>query len=316
MSAGSLGVDVKVNKLSIVRYVCIFFVMLTAGCFNLDPFLFSGQNLNEYQFDNVTSEIECRGALDQLGPMPDSERTEIALHSGKETIAAVILGKKSKYSSSDTMILYFHGNASNIDHYWARTRMLYASGFPVMVIDYRGFGKSTGSPSEAGLFEDGLAALDYIRDSLGNPNVVIYSYSLGSLVGCELASKYNIAPVHIIQLILEAPIGSIETIGEDGSYLNIPGSYLSSYTANNAEKIRNVSIPLLWLHGTDDNMLARSTQGQPIWDNYSGTGGYYVVIEGGGHSTIPNTMGYSNYMKCIKDFIVGDGASNKNMHAK
>lgn len=306
--------DTKLIRTKFWPFLMLLF--LTNGCLNLDPFLFTGEKLDEYMLDSYTGERECDDAIDTLGFVPDSETVQKELKSGSETIAAVILSKKKILSSNDTMILFFHGNYHHLDLYWPRARLLYETGYSVMIIDYRGYGKSTGVSTEEGIYEDGIAALNYIRDSLGNPKIVLSSFSLGTLVGCEIASKYNVAPVQIISLILEAPIGSVETIAEDAVYLNIPGSYVSTYKGDNAQKIKNVSIPLLWIHGTKDDMLARQTNGQPIWDNYSGKGGYYVVVEGGLHSNLPKIIGYTSYIKCIRDFIIGHADSNVLMHSK
>lgn len=284
------------------------------GCFSLDPFLFDGDKISSYSFDSYSGKRECSDAIDSLDTLAASEYREISLKSDQETVAAVILGKKAIYKSNDTIIIYYHGNTGHIDYYWPKVRLLYATGYPVMVIDYRGFGKSSGEATETGIYTDGVTALNYLRDSLGNPFVIIDAYSLGSLVGCEMASRYS--NYKIAKLILESPIGSVETIGEDGSYLDLPGSYVTTFKGNNAEKIRSVKIPLLWFHGTKDETLERSTNGLLVWNNYSGPEGYYSKVEGAGHGNVQKTMGYFNYIKCLSDFISGHAAGNPLLIAK
>lgn len=193
-------------------------------------------------------------------------------------------------------------------------RLLYASGYAVFTIDYRGYGMSTGKPTEDGIYQDGMAALSYLRDSLGNPVVIVYAYSLGSMVGCEIASKDTAR--QIARLILEAPIGSVQSIIEDGSFLDIPGSYLTTYSGNNVEKIKSITIPLFWIHGTQDGTLNRETHGLPVWNNYNGAEGYYIRVEGAGHRTCPQTIGYAKYIGCVRDFIQGRGSQNSLMTAK
>jgi pimeloyl-ACP methyl ester carboxylesterase len=275
---------------------------------SLDPFLFNGEKLGSYQFDSYTGKTECSDALDSLPGIDPSEIHQYGLRSGNDKIAAVFLSKKEKCDSGDTAIVYFHGNSYYIDYYWHRVRLLYQTGYPVFIIDYRGFGASTGKPTEDGIYEDGFSSLRFLRDSLGDPHAVVYAYSLGSLVGCEVASKDSMG--QIVRLILEAPIGSVATLVDDGSYLDLPSSYVTTYKGNNADKIKSIEIPFLWLHGTKDETLNRETNGLPIWSNYRGQGGYCMRVQGAGHTTIPQTIGYANYVKAVKDFISGNAADN------
>lgn len=270
------------------------------GCLSLDPFLFSGEELDGYRLDDYAGTTECGDALDSLGPLAEGTAREVALQSGSETIRGILVHDTTSRPALDTVILYLHGNADHIDYYWPRTRLLHATGYPVFVFDYRGYGKSTGSPTEEGIYEDGRSALAYLR-SLGSPAVVVYAFSLGSLVGVKLAAEDTRG--EIIALVLEAPIGSVGTLVGDATYLDMPGSYVSTYTGNNAERIKQVSVPLLWLHGTADETLDHRTNGRAIWDNYGGEAGYCIIVEEGGHGTLPQTLGYNTYVRSIDGFI-------------
>ncbi|MBN1578275.1 MAG: alpha/beta fold hydrolase [Chitinispirillaceae bacterium] len=287
---------------------CAAAMLVACGCMNLDPFLFKGEEVDAYLFDNYGGETECSDALDLLMPVDMSTVHEISIESGSETIAAVLVSPDTVFDSADTVILYIHGTGPHIDYYWPRTRLLAASGYPVLAIDFRGYGRSTGEPTEAGIYEDGFAALRCLRDRCGDPRVTVYAFSLGSLVGCEIASKDESG--RIIALILEAPIGSVETLVQDAVYIDLPGSYVTTYQGKNVEKIKKVIVPLLWLHGTDDGTLALETNGKPVYRNYVGSEGYYAIIEGAGHQTVPSVIGYDRYCACIHDFISGHAAQN------
>jgi pimeloyl-ACP methyl ester carboxylesterase len=286
-----------------------------SGCMSLDPFLFAGKPLDTYQMDSYPGERECASFIDQNPAFNDSFAHIFTIPSGSEHIAGIFLSRTAADTvlpSTDILILYFHGKSDHNDYYWPRTRMLWQAGYPVVAIDFRGFGMSTGTTSEATLYEDARATMKYIQDTLGNPRVIVYGFSLGSMPACELASNssYN----QIIKLILEAPIGKVETIVENGSYLDIPGSYLTTYSGNNAEKIKSVTVPLLWLHGTKDETLPRETHGLRIWNNYTDPAGKgrYIKIENAGHGTIPQTMSsdYTDYIDCIAKFIRDDFSSS------
>jgi hypothetical protein len=279
------------------------------SCVNLDPFLFSGQSVDSYQLDSYTGEMECRDALDSLSPLPDEHIRHVVIASGDESIIGLFCSTAPVADSADTIIVYFHGKSDNIDRYWARIRLLYETGFPVLAVDYRGFGLSSGESTEASLYEDGRATLAYVRDNLGNPHVVVYSYSLGSIIGCEMAIADG-ARERVAQLVLEAPIGSIETIVKDGAYLNIPASYVTSYEGDNSRKIQETDIPLLWLHGSEDETLDREKHGAPVWNNYAGSRGCAIKVDGCTHTGIPSVIGYSRYIELIGDFLRGRDISS------
>ena len=285
-------------------------VCLAVGCLSLDPFLFKEEQVSEYEGDSYTGETECSDAIAWLGQQgsPEPEVKEITIPSGSETIYGQLL-TDSTNPAIDTLIVYFHGTTAHIDYYWPRTRLLFAVGLPVLTIDYRGYGRSSGEPSEDGINEDGNAALEFVRDSLGGPAVIVCSYSLGSLVGCHLASTD--ATGQIVQVILEAPIGSVQTLVEDGSYLNLPGSYATTFTGDNCQRIGKVLVPLLWLHGTEDETLNRETNGLRVWESHGGDEGCYIKAIGAGHQTIPQTIGYDTYIRALRDFVRNSPAEER-----
>lgn len=300
-----------------MKIFCLLGFAFIAGCFSLDPFLFSGEPLSSYQFDNYTGERECKDAIDTVkaleaaGIAPavdDTAFRHYRIPSGNGEISVVVLSQvPPPFLESDTVMVYFKGKGPHIDFYWPRTRLLHAMGYPVVIGDYRGFGMSAGGATEASISEDGHATMGFVRDSLGNPKVVAYAYSLGSLVGCDVLANGDYPQV--VRFVLEAPIGSIETIVENGSIVDIPGSYLSSYTGNNAERIMSIRVPLFWIHGTCDETNDRETQGLPIWNNHKGEG-YYIKTIGATHTTNPQVIGYTRYVRAVRSFIQGTAADS------
>jgi pimeloyl-ACP methyl ester carboxylesterase len=87
--------------------------------------------------------------------------------------------------------------------------------------------------------------------------------------------------------------------------LNLPGSYLSTFKGNNAEKIKSIIIPLLWIHGTKDETVYRETNGLLVWNNYHGQEGYFIKVDGGTHATLPTKIGYTRYINAVKSFCNG-----------
>jgi pimeloyl-ACP methyl ester carboxylesterase len=135
---------------------------LVGGC-GIDFVLFNGQPLDGYGFDAFDGEMLDREALDFLGPLDPSAIREIEIPSGGETLAAVLVAE-SDPTPDDTLIVFFHGSSRHLDYYWARVRLLHATGLPVLAIDYRGYGKSTGSSNVPNVLEDARAAMRYAQE--------------------------------------------------------------------------------------------------------------------------------------------------------
>ncbi len=291
-------------------------VALLAGCLDLDAFLFGGEELSSYEFDSYAGERECESYIALAGPV-DMDRVHIlTIASGGQTVYAVLLHDDTVCSSLDTLILYFHGKGPHIDYYWPRTRMLYeldtgyvsAGGthpYPVLAIDYQGYGMSSGEPTEDNLNEDGANALRFVQDHLGDPSVFVYGFSLGTLVACKVAAEDVTG--RVIGLAMEAPVGSISQIVTDATFLNVPGSAVSTFTGDNTEEIGGVHVPYLWLHGTNDGTLAIETCGWPVWDNYVGPDGARRIVTGGEHRDVPETMSkdFVVYKQTVKWFVQG-----------
>jgi len=290
---------------------------LVCGCLNLDPFLFSGKPLATYQFDHYTGQRECGDAIDTVkaleaaGKAPwvnDTCIRQYMLASGGGTIAVALVSHAAPpFGASDTVIVLFRGTGPHIDSYWPRTRMLYATGYPAIILDYRGYGASSGKATESSISEDGRTLMNFIRDSLGNPKVVAYGYSLGSLVSCDLLASG--VYTQVIRLVLEAPIGSIQTLVENSAFLDLPGSYATTYTGNNTERIKSIHVPLLWIHGTLDETNDRQTQGLPLWNNFQGEG-YFIKSLGAKHTTNPQTIGYTRYINALRAFCNGTASAS------
>jgi alpha/beta superfamily hydrolase len=287
-------------------------VLLSTACLDMDSFLFGGEELDGYALDDYSGSRECDDYISLAGPIDPGIVHLLSFASGSETIHGILLHTDTVCSSSDTLIVYFHGKSDHIDNYWPRARLLYdAAGgrYPLLAIDYRGYGMSSGEPTESGLYQDGASTLAYVQSALGDPSVVVYSYSLGSIVGCKVAADDPTS--RIVALALEAPIGQVSTIVSDASYLNVPGSALTTFTADNTERIKDVDLPLLWLHGTQDGTLAIETNGQLVWDNYDWDGydscGAALIVEGGQHFDLPKAISsdYAVYKNIVRYFVQG-----------
>ena len=137
---------------------------------------------------------------------------------------------------------------------------LYRINFSVMnkilvpLIDYRGYGLSEGSPTEEGIYADVTAAIEWLSENgLKDNRLVMYGFSMGSAAACELTVlPSNITPS---ALILEAPFASAALMVQDASQIAMPASFVTNLKIDNAEKIKHIAQPFLWMHGDADLFL-------------------------------------------------------------
>jgi len=144
--------------------------------------------------------------------------------------------------------LYLHGNAGNVTHRGSHILAVAEAGSSILVIDYRGYGKSTGRPSEAGIYADARAAYDWLRGR-GRPpeRIVAHGESLGTAVAVELAVRVPVAGV-----VLEAPFSSAGDVA--GTILPVLGPLLVR-SFRSIEKIGSLRAPLLVIHGERDGII-------------------------------------------------------------
>jgi pimeloyl-ACP methyl ester carboxylesterase len=289
-------------------YVILFSVLLPS-CLRLDDQLFNNEKLSAYKFD-------AYGGTKELPDLPasyavaDSMRHLFTLTStsseGSAAIYAVYIGNLNTIAA-DTVILYCHGNAHHMDRYWNRTKLLAHVGgkhhYGVLTLDYRGYGMSGGKPSEKNMYADVDAALKWLQSKgVAGSRVVIYGYSLGSAPATEMsAGNYSLKPS---KLVLEAPFASAQVMVNDASRLALPANYFTNLEIDNAEEIKKVAQPFLWMHGTSDDFLDINTHGEVVYRNYRGVYGKAFRVNGAGHENVPSKSGYPEYLQNLFDFII------------
>jgi hypothetical protein len=178
--------------------------------------------------------------------------------------------------------LFLHGNAGNVTHRVQAILAIREAGSAVLVLDYRGFGKSEGSPSESGVTLDAEAGLAWLRQRGFPPErVVLHGESLGSAVAVELATRTRCAG-----LVLEAPFTSASAVA--GAVVPLLGRTLIS-GFDSLSRIRRVNAALLIIHGTRDEIIPFE-MGQQLFAAANEPKHFYPV-EGAGHNDITETAG-------------------------
>jgi hypothetical protein len=148
---------------------------------------------------------------------------------------------------SRRVTLFLHGNAGNITHRGERFREIRTAGSSVLMIDYRGYGKSTGRPSENGLYADAQAAYDYILKTRRPQEIVVHGESLGTAVAVDLVSRHECGGV-----VLEAAFTAASDVA--GAILPVIGPLLIR-SFDSRQKITRVQSPILFIHGGADHTV-------------------------------------------------------------
>jgi hypothetical protein len=179
-----------------------------------------------------------------------TERIEFTTEDGIILVSWLI---RAEADSTGRWLLICHGNAGNLSEFdrpmhYAGLRRL---GLNLLAFDYRGYGESEGSPSEAGLYRDAQAAYRYLGEKQGaTPDrIIVFGHSLGSAVAVDLASRVPVAG-----LIVEGALTSAIDRGQE-LYPYIPVRWIAGSRFSAIEKISNVRAPKLFLHAVGDEVI-------------------------------------------------------------
>ena len=148
-------------------------------------------------------------------------------------------------------VIFFHGNAGNIGDRLDTVRILNALGVNALIVEYRGYGRSTGQPGEAGTYLDARAAWDYMTQVRDVParEIVVFGRSLGSAVAAWLAAEHQPAG-----LILESGFTSVPDLGAE-LYPWLPVRLLSRYRYDTRAQLGRVHVPVLVAHSPQDEVI-------------------------------------------------------------
>jgi len=148
------------------------------------------------------------------------------------------------------VIFYLHGNGGNIGYRGDRMRRFAREGYGVLMLEYRGYGGNPGTPTEAGLYDDARAGLEFLqREGITADRLVLYGESLGSGVAVHLAARRPVAA-----LILESPFTSVAAVAQY-HYPYVPAALMIWDRYDSLSRIGRVSAPILILRGERDAVV-------------------------------------------------------------
>jgi fermentation-respiration switch protein FrsA (DUF1100 family) len=158
-----------------------------------------------------------------------------------------------KNPQARSTLFFAHGNAGNISDRLFKVKFFYELGLNVFIFDYRGYGKSQGRPSEAGVYLDAQAAYDYLqsRGDVDMKNIILYGASLGGAVAIDLATRRKAS-----LLVVESSI----TSAHDMARLLYPFAplFFLSLKFDSVNKVKDLTVPKLFIHSPEDEVV-------PFW---------------------------------------------------
>jgi fermentation-respiration switch protein FrsA (DUF1100 family) len=200
--------------------------------------------------------------------------------------------------TSEITWLWFHGNGGNISHRTEEiVQIRHLLGVNLFIIDYRGYGKSQGTPSEQGTYQDARAALDYLRSrpDISPDQIVYFGRSLGAAVAVKLAVEHPPRG-----MILVAPFASLKDMARI-HYPALPGvAWLARNRYNSLARISAIESPLLILHG-DQDIIVPLSQGRKLFEE-AGQPKQFQILPGAGHDDSYLTSGDA-YWGTISSFL-------------
>lgn len=190
-------------------------------------------------------------------------------------------------------LLHFHGNAGNIGDRLDLLQLFHELGLATLIVDYRGYGQSTGRPSEQGSYRDAMAAWRHLVDARGisRARLLLHGQSLGGAVAAWLATRVEPAG-----LILDSTFTSVPAIAAE---INpwLPARRLARIDYDTLSRIPAVDAPMLVLHSRDDEIIGFH-HGQRLAE---AAGSALVALRGGHNEAV--ALSRERYRAALRDFI-------------
>jgi fermentation-respiration switch protein FrsA (DUF1100 family) len=267
------------------------FKLLALGCLlaylGVLATLYVRQREMMYPRDPAKADIATAG-------LAAAEEVSVATADGERLVAWAVPPRAGR-----PVVLYFHGNAGNLGRGGRieRFRGLTEDGTGLFAVSYRGYGGSTGMPSEEGLLQDARAAYGAAAARFGAGKLIGYGESLGTGVVLKLAAEVPFQAV-----VLEAPYRSTLAVAQ-GLYPYLPLGLVMKDQFRSDTVIGRVRAPLLFLHGERDPVIPFA-QGQQLYE-LANAPKRFLRFPAGRHSDLPRYGSIGEVRHFLADAVAG-----------
>ena len=197
------------------------------------------------------------------------------------------------------VLLYLHGNGINMGANIAHANRFHQLGFSVLLIDYRGYGRSEGTfPTEARVYQDAATAWDYLvhQQRIQPSQIFIYGHSLGGAIAIDLALLHPNAA----GLIVESSFTSVRQMVDYGNtFWMFPVDLILTQRFDSIKKVPNLKMPVLFIHGTSD-LTVPAFMSQNL---YAATNVQkkLLLVPGAGHNNVAEVAPFE-YLQTVRSF--------------
>ena len=213
-------------------------------------------------------------------------------------------GDPSTGSGQAVCVVWFHGNAGNIGHRVYNLALMHSRvGASVLLFDYRGYGRSEGSPSEQGLYLDAEAAIEQAKLSCGvdDDGIVLFGRSLGGAVAVEMATRRPFRAA-----VVESAFTSVKAMASVSNRVIsrfLPWFVVLKARYDNLAKIPSALSPVLIVHGDADTTVPHR-MGLELYEAAPEPKAVHI-IEGAGHDDV-HVLGGEAYFDTLRRFVHGE----------
>jgi fermentation-respiration switch protein FrsA (DUF1100 family) len=192
-------------------------------------------------------------------------------------------------------LLFFHGNAGNISGRLESVQQFHRLGLNVLIVDYRGYGQSTGSPSEAGLYKDAATCWAHLTDERGiaPQKIVVFGRSMGGGPATWLAARHTAGAV-----ILESVFTNVPDVGAH-HYSFLPVRALATNQFDNESRVPEIEAPTLHIHSRGDRVVPFEL-GRRVYEAAAAPK-QFLAIEGGHNDGF--LVSSESYLRRIDRFL-------------
>ena len=235
---------------------------------------------------------------DVAGEQLDSHDRWIEFASSETGAPVQLHGRWLSQARADAPVLLFlHGARCDLPESAERMQLWHALGFAVLGIDYRGFGRSSAAlPSERSACEDAQAAWSWLAQQHPQAPRFVYGHSLGGAIAVQLASAVDDAA----GLIVEGTFTSIPEVFETMKWGWLPLKPLITQRFDSAQRVRQVRVPTLVVHGSDDRLI-HPELGRALYER-STAPKRFVLVKGGSHHDT-HVVGASQYREALRELF-------------
>lgn len=263
----------KIIKTTFYLLISFYFLSVTVAYVFQKQFIFQGKSLpQDYKFSFSLPHEEVK--------LPAKDGTKIN----------AIYIKTSKTPKG--VVLYFHGNANNLQR-WANYHTDFTErGYDFFSIDYRGYGKTKGQPNIENLYSDATMAYDFVKEKYSADSIVIYGRSLGTGIATQLATRKSAQ-----LLLLETPYNTLRSVIAT-RFIPLWLPFPLKYPLENVLSLPQVPIPVTIFHGTKDEVIAYelAEKLRPVLRDKD----TFITIPGGGHK---NLTDFSEFQEGLDTFL-------------